>query len=132
MDFKALGNKVTEFTTFETFDKPERIRDIIMRSDEVTALCPVTGQPDQYKVEINYAPAHRCIESKTLKLYLQSFRMKGLFCEAFASQIADDISLAIKPKFISVTVTQKPRGGVSIEAIAARDLGSLGGRINEL
>jgi len=118
MEFKALGNKVTEFTAFEVFDKPSHIKTIHMDSDEVTALCPVTGQPDQYTVKIVYYPKEKCIESKTLKLYLQSFRMKGLFCEAFADQIAQDIHKAVLPFEISVAVIQKPRGGVSIQGYA--------------
>lgn len=120
MDFKVLGNKVPEFTGFETFFKPENITTVNMESNEVTALCPVTGQPDQYRVGISYAPNELCLESKTLKLYLQSFRMKGLFCEKFASTIADDIFKILKPKGVSVVVVQTPRGGVSIIANASK------------
>jgi 7-cyano-7-deazaguanine reductase len=91
-----------------------------MISKEVTAVCPVTGQPDWYEVEIEYAPDKKCIESKTMKLYLQSFRQEGLFCEAFADKIAEDVFQAILPVSVDVRVTQVPRGGVAIVAIATR------------
>lgn len=120
-NLKALGNKVTEFQGFETFDRPKNVNYVEMESDEVTANCPVTGQPDWYRVEIHYSPFEKCIESKTLKLYLQSFRNKGLFCEAFSSQIVDDIFEAIHPKNVAVSVTQKPRGGVAIQSYAKRE-----------
>jgi 7-cyano-7-deazaguanine reductase len=112
--FKTLGKKVTVFKQFETFNKPLNISTVEMVSDEVTAVCPVTGQPDWYTVHIKYHPARLCIESKTMKLYLQSFRNKGLFCEAFASQIAQDVYQGIDPFYVVVKVIQKPRGGVAI------------------
>lgn len=116
----ALGRKVTKFEGFETFKRPENCNQVTCISDEVTANCPVTNQPDWYVVEIDYEPNDLCVESKTLKLYLHSYRNKGLFCEAFASKIADDINRAIRPKGVKVVVTQKPRGGVSIVARAQR------------
>lgn len=118
--FSALGNKVSEFTAFETFDKPEGVGIVTMESDEVTANCPVTSAPDWYHVQVTYYPVKKCIESKTMKLYFQSFRNKGLFCEKFADQIADDVFKAIQPSRVIVRVVQKPRGGVSITASAQR------------
>jgi len=67
-------------------------------------------------VRIEYEPRDLCIESKSLKLYLWSFREEGVFCEAFAARIAKDVFDAIKPKSVIVTVTQKPRGGITISA----------------
>lgn len=116
----ALGRKVTAFAGFDTFPRPKNIRRVTCISDEVTANCPVTNQPDWYTVNITYEPNLLCVESKTLKLYLHSYRNKGLFCEAFASKIADDIQEALSPILVSVEVTQKPRGGVSIVASATR------------
>ena len=116
----ALGRKVTAFAGFDTFPKPKNIRVVKCISDEVTANCPVTNQPDWYVVTITYEPNLVCVESKTLKLYLHSYRNKGLFCEAFASKIADDIQAALKPILVHVEVVQKPRGGVSIVASATR------------
>lgn len=115
---RALGRKVTSFEGFDTFRKPKHIDEVTCISDEVTAVCPVTGQPDWYTVKIMYYPALLCVESKSLKLYLQSFRNKGLFCESFASTIAQDLFDALHPKIIVVSITQKSRGGISIIAHA--------------
>ena len=85
----------------------------------MSALCPVTSQPDWYRVQIAYVPRERCIESKSLKLYLQSFRNEGIFCEAFAVRIAGELSEALGCP-VDVTVIQKARGGITIEAGARR------------
>lgn len=108
-----------ESTTLDTFPAPAAVGRVQMTSDEVTAVCPVTGQPDFYTVEIDYEPEERCIESKSLKLYLQSFRNEGLFCEDFASRVLDDVCAAIEPAACTVTVVQKPRGGITIRATAS-------------
>ena len=117
MTAKYLGNK-SQFAGLDTFAKPPGVFSVTMESNEVTALCPVTGQPDWYIVTVVYNPNLLCIESKSLKLYLQSFRGEGLFCEAFAARIANDVSLAIGTSAITVEVAQKARGGVAITASA--------------
>ncbi len=117
-EFKALGNKVTKFQGFETFEKPKNILIVTLESDEVTALCPITEQPDWYTVRVTYSAIDKCLESKSFKLYVQSFRDKGMFVEALASQMADDIFAALSPKSVSVDIIQKPRGGVTIIASA--------------
>jgi len=114
--FKALGKKVTEFQGLETFPAPEACDIVVMTSDEVSSICPVTGQPDLYTVEIRYEPGKLCLESKSLKMYLQSFRNVGVFCEALSEKIAWDVYEALYPWKVSVTVTQKARGGISISA----------------
>ncbi|NLC52683.1 MAG: NADPH-dependent 7-cyano-7-deazaguanine reductase QueF [Firmicutes bacterium] len=120
--FRALGKQVREPTrTLDTFAKPAGVETIIMESDEVTSLCPVTGQPDWETVTIEYAPDQACIESKSLKLYLWSFREEGVFCEALAAQIANDVAAACQPFWVKVTVTQKPRGGIKLVATARVD-----------
>jgi 7-cyano-7-deazaguanine reductase len=102
----------------ESFEKPKKVVEITMTSDEVTAVCPVTGQPDQYTVTIRYLPKDKCIESKALKLKLQSYRNTGVFCEKLASEILLHVMESIAPYMAEVTVVQKPRGGVKIEATA--------------
>lgn len=94
------------------------IQEVIMTSDEFTSLCPVTGQPDFSTVSIRFIPRSYGIESKSLKLYLLKFRNEGVFCESLSNQIAEEIAEVIDPIAIEVTVTQKPRGGVSIIARA--------------
>src|SRR5262245_38975443 len=75
----------------ETFPAPEHCGRVRFTSDEVTSLCPVTGQPDISTVVIDYRPAARCIESKSLKLYLWSFRDRKIFCEGIAGTIAAEV-----------------------------------------
>jgi len=116
-----LGTHRAKFAGLETFDCPGRIASIAMTSDEVTALCPVTGQPDLYVVAIEYRPEKLCVESKSLKLYLHSFRSEGVFAEALASRILADVVAACSPGHCMVCVTQKSRGGVSIVAKAETD-----------
>ncbi len=90
-----------------------------MTSDEVTSSCPVTGQPDFYTVKIEYVPHKRCIESKSLKLYLWSFSQRAVFAEKIAAEIRDRVVQDLAPKRCSVTTIQKARGGISIETVAA-------------
>lgn len=118
-NFNALGKTVRNPSrTLEVFPKPDGVDTVLMESDEVTSLCPVTGQPDWETVTIEYAPDKACIESKSLKLYLWSFREDGVFCEALAAQIARDVDEACSPLWVEVTVAQKPRGGVKLVAKA--------------
>jgi len=116
----ALGSTVREFRGFDTFPKPDGVTDVVIASSEVTAVCPVTGQPAQYRVKIAYWPIDQCLESKSLKLYLQSFRNEGVFCEALAARIANDTGLALSCA-VEVVIEQTPRGGVGIEATAIAD-----------
>jgi 7-cyano-7-deazaguanine reductase len=89
-----------------------------MTSDELTAVCPVTGQPDLYVVTIEFWPDKLCLESKSLKLYLSTFRNEGAFCEALAVRILDDVAgaLELPPDKVQVTLEQKARGGITITA----------------
>ncbi len=120
-EFEALGNEVRgPRRKLETFSKPAGVTRITMESDEVTSLCPVTGQPDWGTVIIEYAPRDLCIESKSLKLYLWSFREEGIFCEALADRIATDVFAACRPFWCRATVVQKPRGGVKITSVAEK------------
>ena len=114
-NFKSLGEKTAKPSKqLETFPVPDGCSHVTMTSDEVTALCPVTSQPDWYMVTIEYEPDKLCLESKSLKLYLWSFRKEGHFCETLAGIIKNDILKAISPKTCKVTLVQKPRGGISI------------------
>lgn len=83
---------------------------------EFTSLCPVTGQPDYGTVFIEYVPNERCVESKSLKLYLGQFRMYGSFCETLANRIAQDLFDILQPKYLKVIVRHTFRGGISIQA----------------
>ena len=118
--FVALGHAGSEhYAGLETFDNPG-VAKVEMTSDELTAVCPITGQPDMYVVTIEYAPRTVCLESKSLKLYLARYRNDGHFCEALAVKIRDDIveALGITAEDVTVTLRQKPRGGIEITATA--------------
>ena len=120
MKFEALGSKVSApRRRLETFPAPAHVKSVVLESDEVTSLCPVTGQPDWETIRIEFEPDALCIESKSLKLYLWSFREEGAFCEELAARIARDVYEAARPGRTTVTVTQKPRGGISIVAVAS-------------
>jgi 7-cyano-7-deazaguanine reductase len=91
-----------------------------MVSDELTARCPITDQPDFYTASIVFEPEQLCLESKSLKLYLMRFRDEGAFCEALAVQIRDDVAAALEldTARVRVTLRQKARGGITITADA--------------
>jgi 7-cyano-7-deazaguanine reductase len=119
-DFVALGRPGLEaYAGLETFANPG-VSHVALTSDELTAMCPVTGQPDMYVARIEYWPGGLCIESKSLKLYLMGFRNEGQFCEALAVKIRDDVAEAVElpADKVRVTLEQKSRGGITITAVS--------------
>jgi len=119
-DFVALGHAGSDaYAGLETFPNPG-VRSLELTSDELTAVCPITGQPDYYTVTIAFQPVAHCLESKSLKIYLSRFRDVGAFCEALAVQIRDDVAsiLELPAEAVTVTLRQKARGGITIVAVA--------------
>jgi 7-cyano-7-deazaguanine reductase len=119
-EFVALGHAGSEhYAGLETFPNPG-VSHVEMTSDELTAVCPIPGQPDLYVASIEYEPGPLCIESKSLKLYLAGFRNEGAFCEALAVRIRDDVAAALELEQdrVQVTLEQKARGGITITATA--------------
>ena len=104
----------------EAFDNAYAARDYWIEFDcpEFTAICPVTGQPDFGRITIRYIPDTICLESKSLKLYLFSFRNHGTFHEEAVNRILDDIVAAIKPRKAMVKGVFNPRGGIAITVSA--------------
>ena len=118
-DLTILGGSVRHpVERLECFDAPASCTRVRFTCDEVTSMCPVTGQPDFSTVVIDYEPDGRCVESKSLKLYLWSFRDKGVFAEALAAEIAAEVQRAASPRRVEVVVTQHKRGGIVTEATA--------------
>jgi 7-cyano-7-deazaguanine reductase len=111
----------------ECFPAPENVTTVRFSTDEVLSLCPITGQPDISRLVIEYSPDQRCVESKSLKLYLWGFRDRKAFCEAMAAEIAGEIMRAAAPHDVRATVTQHARGGIVIEAVAELDRAKAGG-----
>jgi 7-cyano-7-deazaguanine reductase len=98
----------------ETFPnpRPERPYEIAMECPEFTCVCPKTGQPDFATIRIRYVPDRLCVELKSLKLYLWSFRSEGTFHEAVTNRICDDLVRALSPRFIEVVGDFAVRGGI--------------------
>jgi len=100
--------------TLETFPNPHPERDYIIHMEvpEFTCLCPKTGQPDFATILIDFVPDQRCVELKSLKMYMWSFREEGGFHEAMTNRILEDIVTAIEPRFLRVTGRWNVRGGI--------------------
>jgi 7-cyano-7-deazaguanine reductase len=118
-EFVALGHAGSEhYAGLETFPNPG-VSQVEMTSDELVAVCPITGQPDLYVAVIEYSPDALCLESKSLKLYLNGYRDEGHFCEALAVKIRDDVAQALElsGERVRVSLEQKARGGITITAM---------------
>lgn len=104
----------------ESFPNRYRSRDYVIEFDcpEFTSRCPVTGQPDFAKIEIAYIPDAKCLESKSLKLYLGSFRNTGMFHEEITNRVLDDLVTACEPRWARVCGRMNPRGGIAIVVTA--------------
>ena len=103
----------------ELFDNPCPERDYVVtiKCPEFTSVCPRTGQPDFGEIVIEYCPDKLCIELKSLKFYMQSYRDKGIFYEAATNDILDDLSDACKPRWMKVSSRFTPRGGITTEVV---------------
>ena len=112
--------KSPEQAVLESFPNKYEGRDysVEFHCPEFTSLCPVTGQPDFATITITYVPHLKCLESKSLKLYLGSFRNVGMFHEEITNKILDDVIAACSPKWIRVVGRMNPRGGISIHVSA--------------
>jgi len=124
-DLKFLGKKTAvpqklEDAELETFENQcqERTYTVTFNCPEFTNICPVTGQPDFATITITYVPDQRCIESKSLKLYLGSFRNEGMFHETVTNRILDDIVNAVDPFEAQVVGEFNARGGIGITVVA--------------
>ena len=100
--------------TLETFPNPNPERDftVRMRLPEFTCLCPKTGQPDFAELRLEYVPAALCVELKSLKLYIWSYRDQGAFHEAVTNRILDDLVSVTRPRFMRLTAVFNVRGGI--------------------
>ena len=102
----------------EVFDAPANVTSVRFTNDELNSMCPVTEQPDLSHVLIEYVPDALCVESKSLKLYLWSFRDRAVFADALAAEIAGEVMLTAQPHSVKVTLTQRPRGGIEVQAVS--------------
>jgi 7-cyano-7-deazaguanine reductase len=107
----------SELRTF-TNPNPERDYLIHMEIPEFTCLCPLTGQPDFARLVLDYIPERKCVELKSLKLYVWSYRNQGAFHEAVTTRILDDLAGAIRPRFMRLTAKFHVRGGIFTTVVA--------------
>jgi 7-cyano-7-deazaguanine reductase len=107
-------------TRLETFANPAPERDytIRMRIPEFTCLCPKTGQPDFATLQLEYVPDLACVELKSLKLYIWSFRDRGAFHEAVTNEIATHLARSVEPRFLRLTAEFNVRGGIYTTVVA--------------
>ena len=105
-DFRSL---------LETFENrfPERDYKIEIVAPEFTTVCPKTGQPDFGTITISYSPDAKCVELKSLKFYLQSFRSEGIFYENVTNVVLDDLVAVLAPRWMKVEAAFNPRGGIT-------------------
>lgn len=118
-NFRFLGQPSNQPSKeLDTFPAPAHVTSVRFTTDEVTSFCPVTAQPDFNHVTIEYVPNELCVESKSLKLYLWTFREEQIFGEGLASTIAQNIFDALQPRSCKVTLVQGIRGGIQMTAVA--------------
>jgi 7-cyano-7-deazaguanine reductase len=120
-EFRALGHRVTGALTaagLERFEVRDTVSEVEFVTEELTAFCPVTRQPDLYSCSISFTPGKYTVESKTLKLYLNSFRDVGIFAEDLCALICQDVFEAIEPEDMKVTLVQQVRGGLTLTSTA--------------
>lgn len=111
-----LGKPAKPARKLETFPNhnPKRDYVVTLQTDEFTCVCPKTGQPDFAKIKIQYIPDKKIVESKSLKLYLWSFRNEGVFHEHITNIILDDLVAALEPRWCKVSAEFAVRGGIAI------------------
>jgi 7-cyano-7-deazaguanine reductase len=122
-DLTLLGRNAQPAKKLETFPNhhPGRRYTVTLTTDEFTCVCPATGQPDFATITIKYIPDKKIVESKSLKLYLWSYRNEGVFHEHVTNTICDDLVKALDPHWIEVTGAFKVRGGIAITVVAAHE-----------
>lgn len=116
-ELKALGRSAKPSRTLEVFPNhaPGDL-EVVLHCSEFTCVCPLTGQPDYAEIDIRYIPDRYVVESKSMKLYLETYRNEGVFHEHLAVDIGKDFMKFIKPLSIEVTVRFHTRGGIAIDA----------------
>ncbi|NNJ52819.1 MAG: NADPH-dependent 7-cyano-7-deazaguanine reductase QueF [Ignavibacteriaceae bacterium] len=107
-----MEKKTKQLETFEN-EYPNRNYTIVHTAPEFTSLCPKTGQPDFATINVEYIPNKLCIELKSLKIYLSSYRNDGIFFESVTNKILDDLVVVCKPRYMLITADFNIRGGIS-------------------
>jgi 7-cyano-7-deazaguanine reductase len=122
MQGRSTGKAMSDFRSqLETFANqfPDRDYQIEIVAPEFTSVCPKTGQPDFGTVTVTYTPDKKCVELKSLKLYLHSFRNEGIFYEHVTNTILDDLVAVVEPRFMKIEAAFNARGGIT-ETVTAK------------
>jgi 7-cyano-7-deazaguanine reductase len=106
-----VGPEQIDVAVLETFDYKGPAQEIVTETNEFTAVCPYSGLPDFARLTISYTPHHKCVELKSLKYYVTSFRNVGIFQEHATARIADDLFRLLSPRSLSVRTVYNLRGG---------------------
>jgi 7-cyano-7-deazaguanine reductase len=106
-----VGPETVDVAVLETFEYTGPEQEIVTETDEFTAVCPYSGLPDFAKLTIRYVPGEKCIELKSLKYYVTSYRNVGIFQEHATAKIAEDLFAALAPRSLEVTTVYNIRGG---------------------
>lgn len=125
-EFELLGKSQNEppaspaEAKIDVFENKHQLRDYLVEfhCGDFTSMCPITKQSDFAEIEIQYIPDQNCIETKSLKYYLQSYRSQKMFNEQIVNNILNDLAKACNPKWMVVTGAFAPRGGISLTATA--------------
>jgi 7-cyano-7-deazaguanine reductase len=117
---EASGPITAEQLNVVPWDHANADATVEFTTNELTATCPITGQPDFYELKLSYRPKASLIESKSLKLYLWGFRDEGIFAEDLAATLLDDLAEACAPREMTVDLTQQVRGGIKIRTLVHR------------
>jgi 7-cyano-7-deazaguanine reductase len=99
------------------WNHPDTDAQVELSTDELTAICPITGQPDFYELKLSYRPGTQLLESKAMKLYLWGFRDRGMFAEDLAATLLEDLVATCDPAQMTVDLTQQVRGGLKIRTV---------------
>ena len=117
MELTKLGNPDAKSDrAIEAFPIDDPTQVITLDCGEFTCRCPITGQPDWATISISYRPGTLAVETKSLKLYLETFREEGIFHEHLATRMRDDLVAALQPVSLTVTVRFNARGGIAVTA----------------
>ena len=111
-NLKLVNNKLSLLETFEN-KYPNRDYTVTHIAPEFTSLCPKTGQPDFATITLEYIPDKLCVELKSLKFYLNSYRNEGIFFESVTNKILDDLVEVTQPRYMKITAEFNTRGGIS-------------------
>lgn len=114
-EYAAAVEATPDQSILDTFPTPQGVTEVVLTCTENTSLCPITKQPDYWTAVVVYKPRELCVESKSMKLYLMTYRSTGAFCEQLSSQVAHDLNRRLNCP-VTVRIIFNSRGGIIIES----------------